>query len=151
MLSFEPLLFLELKCRSRGEFDMAILDHFEATIRVNGETAREYDAENKDGAKPATVVKYIEAISDAQFSFHFVLRRTYESKNGLLVCLRVDGHRLGGMVLLQADTSATRSGGDRAFERHSLRSTSNGKTWKMPFKFSAVVSGLFLYLFKAFQ
>lgn len=117
---------------------MAVLDHFEATIRVNGKTAQEYDAEHDDRGKPTTVVKYIEAISDAEFSCHFILRRTYESKSGLCVDTIVDGDNVGGFALREKETSATRSGGDSAFEHRYLYSTEKGQTWNIPFKFSAV-------------
>ena len=122
---------------------MAVLDHFEATIRVNGKTAQEYDVENEDEAKPTTAVKYIEAISDAEFSFHFILRRTYESNTGLHVIARVDGQSVSGILVQKRDTSATRSGGDKEFSRCHLYSTSNGQSWKIPFRFSAVVTRLF--------
>src|SRR5436189_378882 len=103
---------------------MAVLGHFEATIRVNGETAQEYDAENQDedGSKATTVVKYIEAISDAEFSYHFSLRRTYESMECLSVLMRVDGHHAGSIVLQERYTSAMRSGGDSTFERNHMQS-----------------------------
>ena|SRR6266496_74734 len=128
---------------------MAVLGHFEATIRVNGETAQEYDAENQDedGSKTTTVVKYIEAISDAEFSYHFSLRRTYESREGLSVQLSVDGHDMGGIFVEEKHTSTMRSAGDWTFENGYMQSKKNGQTWNMPYKFSAIVTGLFLHLF----
>ena len=128
---------------------MAVLGHFEAKIRVNGENAQEYDAENEDedGTKPTTVVKYIEAISDAEFAYHFSLRRTYESMEGLSVRMMVDGHRVGSFVVKDRHTSAMRSGGDLTLERTYMQSKKNGQTWNMPFKFSAIVTGLFQHPF----
>lgn len=129
---------------------MAVLGHFEATIRVNGETAQEYDDENADQAQPATVVKYIEAISDAEFSMYFILRRTYESEFGLRIRASVDGQRVGGIMIQECYTSAARTGGDRAFQKAHSTSIRGGQEWKMPFKFLTVVTRLFLQLSAAF-
>ena len=82
---------------------MAIIDHFEVTILVDGKPATEYDdteSVNKSNDLEY-VTKYVEVKSGSCFAFEFKVLASYrpEGEDGLKFSLRFDGNKVSGIHL----------------------------------------------------
>ena len=81
---------------------MAIEDHIDAHIIIDGAEAIEYPAEpQKDEATGKDVTtKYVEVISGAQFSFEGTVAPQYRygQENALVMRVYIDGRYSGGVV-----------------------------------------------------
>jgi hypothetical protein len=81
---------------------MAIEDHIDAQIIIDGAEATEYPAEpQKDEMTGQEVTtKYVEVVSGAQFSFQGTIspRYRYGRENSLVMRVYIDGRYSGGVV-----------------------------------------------------
>ncbi|KAK2743603.1 hypothetical protein FQN55_007201 [Onygenales sp. PD_40] len=75
---------------------MAVLDHFEVTVKVDRKTAQEYEAD-EDETQPNKAVKYIESKAGAKFAIRINIKKDYVFDCDFLgFKLHIDGQRATG-------------------------------------------------------
>ena len=122
---------------------MAILKGIEVSVVIDGKALTEYDDEetaDESPDHPSEVSKYIEAISDAEFSINIKAPKSYDFvRNALCFLLRLDGVQAAHFVC--SKTEHERMRGD--WHQTILGSkVNNGKGWYLkPFKFSDIKLG----------
>lgn len=128
---------------------MAVLSKFEVTVLVNGEKAEEYDDTeeeeadendaNEDDAERNTVVKYIEAITDASFSFEFLLHPIY-NPGCLYISFHtyIDGQYARGRLIKRSEFPIRWRGHPARVSLDHVWSKNNDQWAKQTFKFSDV-------------
>ena len=82
---------------------MAIIDHFEVTILVDGDPAAEFDDEEQPSVQShdsKVTTKYIEVKSGARFAFKYKVLPSYKSdtEDGLSVRASIDGKFISGLL-----------------------------------------------------
>lgn len=93
IIALRPFSFSLLR---RNAFSMAILSFFQCEILVKGVALREYDdddvvTEREDNQPGLTSVKYVEAISGAEFSVGYGLLSGWTLKEDLAIKIFLDG------------------------------------------------------------
>ncbi|KAK2763972.1 hypothetical protein FQN54_009591 [Arachnomyces sp. PD_36] len=118
---------------------MAVLSKFEATVRVNGKPSTEYDAEEDDEQPDNTVVKYIEAISDAEVSFHFKLHPGFKADCDFIQWdILIDGQWITAPVMKKNEFPKARCSKPAKMESFGVLS-GGGNTWvERKYKFSNI-------------
>jgi hypothetical protein len=84
---------------------MAVLDSvpgLKAEVVVAGASVQEY-VDKDEEVPPNTVLKYIEAVSGAEFAVQYTLKPSFKMKHDLEVRLSLDGKRVTGRVLYRTD------------------------------------------------
>lgn len=92
---------------------MARIKFFEAEVIVAGEPLPEYEPdedEKESMSQPNTIVKYIESVSDAEFSFKFTIAPRYRINCDCLTWdIRVDGNYATGVAVKKENLPKKRS------------------------------------------
>lgn len=125
---------------------MAIIQHFEAYIVVDGEPLPEYkpdEDEIESLDQPNTAVHYIESVSDAEFSVKFVIGPRYKMDCDFLSWdITVDG-RVAARDAVQTKDIPKRRTHPFTSCREGIRYQSHGQWFKEHFKFSDMSFGMF--------
>lgn len=110
-------------------------------MSVNGEKAQEFDAAEE--VEENTVVKYIEAITDASFSFDFVLHPGYKPKCDYLSFVTfIDGQWVHGEVFDKSDYPRTKHSDPVISDLDGIWSKDSYEWIKQGFKFSDLSLGM---------
>ena len=109
-------------------------------IVVNGKELQEYDDDEDEAAKPNTVTKYVEAISNATFEIRCYISSLFpHSTHDIKVSVYLDGNPIEGAILLQDKIF-------RPFHTLSGACTSEGGRWfERKFCFSEICTGMAIY------
>lgn len=132
---------------------MAVLDTLagvEVTVCINGQPVQEYEDKDKETSKPfgpKTVIKYIEAISDAEFSFtitvsnlpHVCEDQRRNITNDLIFKTKADGKYVASRIC----ESTVQVPWIKHINGVSGLNNSGRETISL-FKFATVTTGLFL-------
>jgi hypothetical protein len=128
---------------------MAILSFYEVQVRVNDVALQEYDDDDSeqtpDPATPPTVVKYVEAISGAEFSIKSKIRSGWNQDGDLACEISLDGNKVKSYVhsrerYLEGNDSKVIEGVD----------SGSGSDWhRRKFKFADIVTGESLSVLRA--
>ncbi|KAK2763971.1 hypothetical protein FQN54_009590 [Arachnomyces sp. PD_36] len=124
---------------------MAILGEFEVTVIVNGNAVTEYnvDEDDQDSAQqPNTVTKYIEAVSDAEFSLNVSILPHYELRGDIVGWhLYVDGVHAESITVAKEDFEKGRCVQPIRFCLKGTKHERYGKWMLQHFKFSSISFG----------
>ena len=122
---------------------MAILKGIEASVIVDGKALTEYDDEDtpdESSDHTGEVSKYIEAVSDAEFSIGFTVPKSYKFEaNALSFKLNLDGVWVGTYLLRKAKLKNLRKDWHETIAGSKAK---NGEEWYLrPFKFDDIKIG----------
>lgn len=84
---------------------MAVLDKLEADVRVDGQPLLEYENNDpEEDSRPQTVVKYVEAPTDAAFAIHVRISKDYQmTSEGVIFMFEADGKGLTKKTVAQEE------------------------------------------------
>ena len=119
---------------------MAILKGIEASVIIDGKALTEYDDEDaRDEISDYTreVSKYIEAVSDAEFSIGFTVPKSYNfGGDALSFKINLDGVCIRSIVCREAKLKNLRKDWHVIIAGHQVK---NGEEWYLrPFKFKDI-------------
>ena len=122
---------------------MAILKGIEAAVIIDGKALTEYDDEDTgDGGSDHTseVSKYIEAVSDGEFSMGITVPKSYNFVgNALSFKLSLDGIRVQTRLCQEATLKNLRKDWHRTIAGSKVK---NGEGWYLrPFRFADIKIG----------
>ena len=122
---------------------MAILNGVEASVVIDGKALIEYDDEDTadDGSDHTSEVsKYIEAVSDAEFSIGITVPKSYSFKaDALSFRLSLDGVRVDSSLCRKAKLKSLRKDWHDTIAGSKVK---NGNEWYLrPFKFNDIKIG----------
>ena len=133
---------------------MAILDHFECQVLVNGEPLSEYDDEDCKGGHGETIsgedassdmsVKYIEAVAGSNFAIkcHFKPGFQFAEADHLAMKIHLDGQQNSGIVLTKDNYSKTKAKGWSG-TRMGVQSGNETQGFELQrFRFGEIVTGM---------
>src|ERR1700761_2081407 len=88
---------------------MAILQDFEVMVFVGDVQANEYEDDDEKPTALNEIVKYIEAVSGAQFTFRLRVDETFrfEKADAIAAYLYVDGEYSGGDVIPRSEVTGS--------------------------------------------
>ena len=122
---------------------MAILKGIEVLVVIAGKALTEYDHEDtadQNPEHPNEVSKYIEAVSDAEFSIDIRVSQYYDlTANDLSFILRLDGVFVSNPVCTKAELKSLRKDWQTNVAGSYVK---NGGEWSLrPFKFNDIKIG----------
>ena len=122
---------------------MAIIKGIEASVIIDGRALTEYDdGDAGDGGSDHTskVSKYIEAVSDAEFSISITVPKSYKFEaNALCFEPSLDGVRVKGYLCLKSELKSLHKDWHETIPGSKVK---NGEEWYLrPFKFSDIKIG----------
>ncbi len=122
---------------------MAILKGIEASVIIDGKALTEYDDEDtidESSDHTSEVSKYIEAVSDAEFSISITVPKTYKfGANALAFKLSIDGVSVTTELCREAKLNNLRKDWHQTIAGSRVK---NGEEWYLrPFRFDNIQIG----------
>lgn len=136
---------------------MAILPNcpgLEVNVLIQGQKAVEYHDEHEEGRTPNRVVRYIEAVSGADFGVRFELKQDVaiqKQQFQFKAEAYIDGAHVDGVCI--PDRCFVYEGGYRIskYTFTGVKHTIGSEQYKRPFKFSEVQTGEFTLIMTVHQ
>ena len=116
---------------------MAILKDIEVTVEVEGSSLHEYDDDESGNGYPASITKYVEAISGKAFSIKVYVSKSYNmTSDALIFYIYLDGKYQSNVLLLKTELRSSYGSWRRIVDGADWMSSSGRQT--RPFHFEEI-------------